>query len=77
MAGKSNVALSYPKEIDHKYIANTSQNKLAKARKMRKPGMLSLKKFGLGNLWVNKVFAGQKSFFSGQISFLGEKVFWR
>ena len=28
-------------------------NKLAKARKMRKPpGTLSLKKFGLGNLWV-------------------------
>ena len=34
-----------------------SQNKLAKARKMRKPpGMLSLKKFGLGNLWVEKVW---------------------
>ena len=29
-------------------------NKLAKARKMRKPGTLSLKKVGLGNLWVKK-----------------------
>ena len=38
------------------------ENKLAKARKMRKPsGTLSLKKFGLGNLWVEK-FLGQKSF---------------
>ena len=33
------------------------RNKLAKARKMRKPpGTLSLKKFGLGNLWVEKVW---------------------
>ena len=32
-------------------------NKLAKARKMRKPsGTLSLKKFGLGKLWVEKVW---------------------
>ena len=32
-------------------------NKLAKARKMRKPpGTLSLKKFGLGILWVEKVW---------------------
>ena len=39
-------------------------NKLAKARKMRKlPGTLSLKKFGLGNLWVEKVFGSKK--FSG------------
>ena len=31
------------------------QNKLAKARKMRKPpGTLGLKKFGLGNLWSKK-----------------------
>ena len=28
----------------------TGGNKLAKARKMPKPGTLSLKKFGLGNL---------------------------
>ena len=35
------------------YVKFRVQNKLAKARKMRKPpGTLSLKKFGLGNLWV-------------------------
>ena len=35
----------------------TQNNKLAKALKMRKPpGTLSLKKFGLGNLWVKKVW---------------------
>ena len=44
------------------------KNKLAKARKLRKPGTISLKKFGLGNLWVKKVFTGQKSF-SGQKMF--------
>ena len=62
-------------------------NKLAKARKMRKPpGTLSLKKFGLGNLWVEKVwtqntcilathfwkFFGQQSFF-GSNKFFGSK----
>ena len=31
-------------------------NKLAKAQKMRKPGTLSLKKFGLGPLCVKKSF---------------------
>ena len=37
-------------------------NKRAKARKTRtSPGMLGLKKFGLGKLWVKKVL-GQKSF---------------
>ena len=65
------------------------ENKLAKARKMRKPpGTLSLKKFGLGNLWVEKVwtqntcilathfwkFFGQQSFL-GQTIFLGQKSF--
>ena len=65
-------------------------NKLAKARKMRKPsGTLSLKKFGLGNLWVEKVwtqntcilathfwkFFWSKSFL-GQTSFLGQQKFW-
>ena len=36
---------------------NEEENKLAKARKMRKPpGTLSLKKFGLGNLWAEKVW---------------------
>ena len=35
-----------------------SQNKLTKARKMRKPpGTLDLKKFGPGKLWVEKVWA--------------------
>ena len=33
------------------------KNKLAKARKMRKPGTLSLKKFGLGNFLVKKVWS--------------------
>ena len=34
------------------------ENKLAKARKTRKsPGTLGLKKFGLGKLWVEKVWA--------------------
>ena len=33
------------------------QNKLAKARKMRKPpGTLGLKKFGPGKYWVTKVW---------------------
>ena len=45
------------KEIKKDYLLSTCFpnmiNKLAKARKMRKPpGKLSLKKFGLGNLWV-------------------------
>ena len=36
---------------------------------MRKPpNTLSLKKFGLGNLWVKKVFGSKK--------FLGQKSFW-
>ena len=35
-------------------------NKLAKARKMRKPpGTLGLKKFGPGKIWVKKSFLGQ------------------
>jgi len=35
-----------------------SVNKLAKARKMRKPlGALGLKKFGPGKFWVKKVWA--------------------
>ena len=38
-------------------------NKLAKARKMRKPGTLSLKKFGLGNLWVKKFGSKILAFF--------------
>ena len=42
---------------DNQLIQNTTpkvKNKLAKARKMRKPGTLILKKFGLSNLWVEK-----------------------
>ena len=40
-------------------------NKLAKARKTRtSPSTLGLKKFGLGKLWVKKVFLGQKHFLS-------------
>ena len=36
-------------------------NKLAKARKMRKPpGTLGLKKFGPGKFWVKKVWAQRK-----------------
>ena len=39
------------------FIRACQQNKLTKARKMRKPpGTLSLKKIGLGNLWVEKVW---------------------
>ena len=39
------------------WTSDLQENKLAKARKMRKPpGKLSLKKFGLGNLWVKKVW---------------------
>ena len=38
-------------------------NKLAKARKTRTlPGTLDLKKFGLGKLWVKKVFMSKKFF---------------
>ena len=47
---KSEKWLSSPK------IAISLLNKLAKARKMCKPGTLSLKKFGLGNPYVKKVF---------------------
>ena len=37
--------------------SKTHMNKLAKARKMRKPpGMLSLKKFGPGKIWVENVW---------------------
>ena len=43
--------------------AFSCKNKLAKARKTRtSPSMLGLKKFGLGKLWVKKVWA---NFFSG------------
>ena len=53
-----------------------NENKLAKARKMRKPpGALSLKKFGPGNIWVKKSFLGENSFV-GQKSFLGQKCFF-
>ena len=39
-------------------IIACTNNKLAKARKMRKPpGALSLKKFGPGKFWVEKVWA--------------------
>ena len=45
-------------------------NKLAKARKTRtSPSTLGLKKFGLGKLWVKKVFRVKKFFGS-------KKVFW-
>ena len=37
--------------------SHSYKNKLAKARKMRKPpGMLSLKKFGPGKIWVENVW---------------------
>ena len=40
-------------------------NKLAKDRKMRKPpGTLSLKKFGLGILWVEKVWTQNTCIFA-------------
>ena len=43
-------------------------NKLAKARKMRKPpGTLGLKKFGPGKLWVKKIWGQNIS-----IDFLAE-----
>ena len=46
-----------PWEMTNISLSNANCNKLAKARKMRKPpGTLSLKKFGLGNLWVEKVW---------------------
>ena len=52
-----------------------SKNKLAKARKMRKPpNTISLKKFGLGNLWVKKVF-GSKKFCGSNKNFKSKKFF--
>ena len=46
-----------------KYVCWLDSNKLAKARKTRtSPNTLGLKKFGLGKLWVKKVFQGQKHF---------------
>ena len=48
--------LAFPKWFIFPCVWQSRNNKLAKARKMRKPpGTLSLKKFGLGNLWVEKV----------------------
>ena len=58
-----------------------SLNKLAKARKTRKsPGTLGLKKFGLGKLWVKKVFRVKKrvwvkKVYFGQIVFRSKKFF--
>ena len=50
-------------------------NKLAKARKTRtSPSTLGLKKFGLGKLWVKKVFR-VKNVFRVKKSFLGQKRF--
>ena len=41
----------------HDPVRKGSKNKLAKARKTRtSPSTLGLKKFGLGKLWVKKVF---------------------
>ena len=53
---------------------------LKQAWKIRKPGTLSLKTCGLGDLWVHKVFQIQKFFWvkkviSGQNSFSGKKSF--
>ena len=50
-------------------------NKLAEARKTGKlPDTLGLKKFGMGRLWVNKVFWVKNVF--GSKTFLGQKSFW-
>ena len=52
------------------------KNKLAKARKTRtSPSTLGFKKFGLGRLWVKKVFVS-KMFFGSKKFFLGQKSFW-
>ena len=54
---------------------------LKQAWKIRKPGTLSLKTCGLGDLWVHKVFQIQKFFwvkklFRVKIVFRVKKVFW-
>ena len=53
----------------------STENKLAKARKTRtSPSTLGLKKFGLGRLWVKKVFWVKNVL--GSKKFLGQKSFW-
>ena len=56
LSGIVNILLdTRTKSFETKYF---SANKLAKARKMRKPpGTLRLKKFGPGKFWVEKVWA--------------------
>ena len=58
---------------------NISVNKLAKARKTRtSPGTLGLKKFGLGMLWVKKVFGKYtfRKYTFGKYTF-GKYTFWK
>ena len=56
-------------------VGHHYENKLAKARKMRKPaGTLGLKKFGPGKLWVTKN-VGQKSFWVKKVFFGSKKIF--
>ena len=64
----------------------STKNKLAKARKMRKPpGTLGLKKFRLGKFGVEKVWAQhiekvedklRKFFFGSKKFFWSKKIFW-
>ena len=43
--------------LTNRFGPGSPKNKLAKARKMRKPpGMLGLKKFGPGKIWVENVW---------------------
>ena len=71
----TNIAILSERLIKPKRKRLLFKNKLAKARKIRtSPSTLGLKKFGLGKLWVKKVFSGQKHF-SGQKRF-GSKKFW-
>ena len=59
----------------HGGVNSAKKNKLAKARKTRtSPSTLRLKKFGLGRLWVKKVFWVKNVF--GSKKFLGQKRFW-
>ena len=94
---KQNLLMSFDKSQDAKersmsklsqyfiickvFFVNTQINKLAKARKMRKPpGTLGLIFFGPGkalgqkSFWVKKVFWSKKFF--GQKRFLGQTKFW-
>ena len=69
----TNIAILSERLIKPKRKRLLFKNKLAKARKIRtSPSTLGLKKFGLGKLWVKKVFRFKK-FFGSKKFFLSQK----